>query len=389
MEFPPWENPELVRFASEAVERKTDHLKLAEKLAKGPFAKWRGQILDTIALVPKYRKKFRTNAFLVCDKLAFEQSTAADIGTYKAKLFPSTGNIDDLCCGMGGDSFFLPKTATVRGYDLSPERIAMYRFNTKAMGTERPAEIGDVRKIENRGEYFTIDSARREVLGDNQRNFSELAPSLSEILEIAKRYRGGMAKLPPGYPTNEFPADAEIAYLGSKSDCRECLVLFGELAKRPGKIRAVAVDEENCPREWTSSEVRELPVETLGKFIAEPIPVLVRSHLFSEIAIESSPGAGLISPGIAYVTSAAPLDPSAFRNYEILGSAPISTGKVKGLLKAHDVGKITLKKRGVEIVPEAEIKRLSPKGSKEAVLFYTRVKGEKTAILAVPVKGNL
>lgn len=384
----PWENPELFRFVAEALARKTEHLKLAELLAKSPFAEIRGKVLDYIALVPRYRKKFRTENFLACDRLALEQSTAADIGIYKAKLFPKASSIDDLCCGMGGDSFFLSKETEVRGYDLSPERVSMYRFNTRAMGFERTAEIADVRTIKNRGEYFTIDSARRERLGDNQRDFSELAPTFSEILEIAKRYRGGMAKLPPGYPTDEFPPDAEIAYLGSRNDCRECLVFFGEMARHPGRVRAVAIGENDEPREWLSetplSEISELPTGPLEEFIAEPIPVLVRSHLFSEIALKTSPTASLLSPGIAYATSSEPLDNFAFHNYRVLGRVPLSTGKVKALLKAHDIGKLTLKKRGVEIVPEAEIKRLSPKGSGEGILFYTRINGEKTAILAVP-----
>ncbi len=385
----PWDNPELFRFVAEAIEAKTEHLKLSERLAKGPFAEIRGKVLDYIALVPRYRKKFRTKGFLACDRLALEQSTAADIGIYKAKLFPEDCSIDDLCCGMGGDSFFLSEKAKVRGYDLAPERVAMYRFNTKAMGIERTAEIADVRTVENRGEYFTIDSARRERLGDNQRNFSELAPAFSEILEIARHYRGGIAKLPPGYPTGEFPPGAEIAYLGSRNDCRECLVFFGEMARHPGKVRAVAIGESDEPYEWLSeaplSEISELPTGPLGNFLAEPIPVLVRSHLFSTIARKISPTASLISPGIAYVTSASPLDAPAFRNYRVLGSVPLSTSKVKALLKAHDIGKLTLKKRGVEIVPEAEIRRLSPKGSREGVLFYTRTNGDKAAILAVPV----
>ncbi len=384
----PWENPELFRFVAEAIERKTDHLKLSELLAKSPFAEIRGKVLDYIALVPRYQKKFRTESFLACDRLALEQSTAADIGIYKAKLFPTSGSIDDLCCGMGGDSFFLSKETEVHGYDLSPERVSMYRFNTKAMGVERKAEIADVRTIKSRGEYFTIDSARRKILGDNQRNFSELAPAFSEILEIAKRYRGGMAKLPPGYPTDEFPPDTEIAYLGSRSDCRECIVFFGEMARHPGRVRSVAIGEDDAPREWLSetplSEISELPTGPLENFLAEPIPVLVRSHLFSMVARKISKSANLLSPGIAYVTSASPLDASAFRNYRVLGSVPLSTSKVKALLKAHDIGKLTLKKRGVEIVPEAEIRRLSPRGSREGVLFYTRINGDKTAILAVP-----
>lgn len=385
----PWDNPELFRFVDEAIRQNTDHLKLSELLAKSPFAEIRGKVLDYIALVPKYRKKFQTEAFLACDRLALEQSTAKDIGTYKAKRFPKTGSIDDLCCGMGGDSFFLPKETEVRGYDLSPERVAMYRFNTRAMGFERKAKIADVRSIENRSEYFTIDSARREKLGDSQRNFSELTPTFSEILEIAELYRGGIAKLPPGYPTKEFPADVETAYLGSRNDCRECLVLFGEMMRHPGKVRAVTIDASGEAHEWLSdfslSEMPELSTGPLREFIAEPIPVLVRSHLFSEIALKTSPTASLLSPGIAYVTSSEPLDRSAFHIYRVLGCVPLSTGKVKALLKANNIGKLTLKKRGVEIVPEAEIKRLSPKGSGEGILFYTRINGEKTAILAVPV----
>lgn len=385
----PWDNPELFRFVDEAIRQNTDHLKLSELLAKSPFAEIRGKVLDYIALVPKFRKKFQTKAFLACDRLALEQSTAKDIGTYKAKLFPKASSIDDLCCGMGGDSFFLSTETEVRGYDLSPERVDMYRFNTRAMGFERKAKIADVRSIENRSEYFTIDSARREKLGDSQRNFSELTPTFSEILEIAEHYRGGIAKLPPGYPTEEFPADVETAYLGSRNDCRECLVLFGEMMRHPGKVRAVAIDASGEAHEWLSdfslSEMPELSTGPLREFLAEPIPVLVRSHLFSEIALKTSPTASLVSPGIAYVTSSTPLDKFAFHNYRVLGSVPLSTGKVKALLKAHDIGKLTLKKRGVEIVPEAEIKRLSPKGSEEGILFYTRINGEKTAILAVPV----
>ncbi|MBP5247540.1 MAG: hypothetical protein J6Z31_06740 [Fibrobacter sp.] len=385
----PWEDAEFARFVNEAVQKKTDVLKLAEKLAKSPFADLRGQILDYIALVPKFRKKFGTEALLACDKLALEQSTAADIGKFKALLFEKATSIDDLCCGMGGDSFFLSKEIPVRGIDLSEERVAMYRFNTRALGAPREGILADIRTLEKRNDFFTVDPARRAKDGDNQRNFSELTPTFAEVLELSKLYKGGMAKLPPGYPTEEFPADVEVIYLGAKNDCRECLVLFGQLAENPGKTRAISIDSAGNAHSWTSedasSTAKELPVGELGAYIAEPIPVLVRSHLFAEVALREAPRARLISAGIAYATNEAPLDPNAFHNFRILGSTPISTGKVKKLLKEFDVGKLTLKKRGVEIVPEAEIKRLAPKGKREAILFYTRVAGEKTAILAESV----
>ena len=386
MQSIPWEDVEFARFVNEAVQKKTDVLKLAEKLSKSPFADLRGPILDYIALDPKYRKKFGTEALLACDKLALEQSTASDIGIFKARLFEKATSIDDLCCGMGGDSFFLSKEIPVRGVDLSEERVAMYRFNTRALGAPREAILADIRTLEKRNDFFTVDPARRAKEGDNQRNFSELTPTFAEVLELSKLYKGGMAKLPPGYPTEEFPAAAEVIYLGAKSDCRECLVLFGELARNPGKTRAIAIDSQGNAHSWISSDAtstgKELPLGKISAYIAEPIPVLVRSHLFAEVALESAPDAHLISSGIAYAASDSPLDSEAFHNFRVLGCTPLSTGKVKKLLKEFDVGKLTLKKRGVEIVPEAEIKRLAPKGKREAILFYTRVLGEKTAILA-------
>lgn len=381
----PWNDPDLVRFVEEAVQDKTDVLKLSEALSKGRFADIRGEILDYIALVPKYRKKFDTEAFLACDRLALEQSTAEDIGNFKAGLFRGAASIDDLCCGMGGDSFFLPKEALVRGFDLSESRAEMYRFNTSAMGCRRDAFVTDGRALDARGEFFTIDPARRKSEGDNQRNFSELTPTLPEIVEISNHYKGGMAKLPPGFPTAEFPENAEAVYIGAMNDCRECLLLFGDLAKNPGKTSAVAIDRNKTPHAWTqeeSSKPEELPVGPLSAYIAEPIPVLIRSHLFAETAKRLSPDAHLISPGIAYVSTAEQLRSEAFRNFRVLGCTGLSTGKVKRLLREHGIGRLTLKKRGVEIVPETEIRRLSPKGDREGVLFYTRIAGEKAAILA-------
>jgi hypothetical protein len=58
------------------------------------------------------------------------------------------------------------------------------------------------------------------------------------------------------------------------------------------------------------------------------------------------------------------------------------------MLKKHGIGKLTLKKRGVEIIPEEEIKRLKPKGKNEGVLFYTRIAGEKTALLTKRISGS-
>ena len=419
-------------FIEEALTRKWDALQVSTALHKAGYSNEdRAAIMDYMALVPKFREKFcsdkNTNGktargmFLLCDKLALEQSTAQDIGRWKANLWPR-GNgapgegakVYDLCCGMGGDSFYLPASLQLTGVDLDENRLVMYRHNMQAFGKAASTKCADVRSIEG-ADYFTIDPARRAIEGENQRDLRNLTPTLEEVVEISKHYRGGMAKLPPGYPPADIPDGTEILYLGGHSDCRECLVLFGEHAKNPDTIRAVIIDKNGeTVAEWarkrdrsletldddlqekldrndslegkdrtyrTATSRSDLPLGGIGKYIAEPAPVLIRSRLFSDAALAHDPDAHLISEGIAYVSSDKMLPAPAFTSYEILAHAEIATGAVRSMLKEHDIGKITLKLRGVKLDPDAETKRLKPKGKNSAILFYTRFRGEKIAIL--------
>ncbi len=424
-------SPQVLEFIRNALKRKMDALQVSTALSKAGYSNEdRATIMDYMALVPKFRDKFfeeesRKGKFLLCDKLALEQSTAQDIGRWKAALWPHEGSVNDLCCGMGGDSFFLPAGLKVTGVDLDENRLAMYRHNLQAFGKDVSTKCADVREVagnnvptgSNSADFFTIDPARRAIEGENQRDLRNLTPTLEEVVEISKHYKGGMAKLPPGYPPAEIPDSTEILYLGGHSDCRECLVLFGELVKHPDTVRAVIVDKAgNTEAEWTRKRDRtletldeelqekldrndslegkdrtyrtatsrsDLPLGEIGKYIAEPAPVLIRSRLFSDAALAHDPSAHLISEGIAYVSSDKPLPAPAFTSYEILAHAEIATGAVRSMLKAHDIGKITLKLRGVKLDPDAETKRLKPKGKNSAILFYTRAYGEKIAILTI------
>ena len=438
-------------FIKLATKKKLDALQVSTQLAKEFSNEERAAIMDYMALVPKFREKFgiESTAFLLCDKLALEQSTAQDIGRWKATLWECARQtnknssegapvVHDLCCGMGGDSFFLPKELTAIGVDLDENRLAMYRYNSSVMRGVSPEAsnahtiLADVREVakendsknatltRSKADYFTIDPARRAIEGENQRDLRNLTPTFEEVIEISKHYKGGMAKIPPGYPISEIPRGTEILYIGQRTDCRECLVLFGELAQNPDHVCAVMVDKTgNEIANWTfardekrearneseqsqydhnyelegrdrvyrtSSSESDLPLGGISKFIAEPAPVLLRSHLFGVVALAHDETTHLISPGIAYVTSEKPLPAPAFANYEILESSEISTGAVRAMLKSHDIGKLTLKLRGVKVDPDQEIKRLKPKGKNSATLFYTRLDGEKIAILANPVK---
>lgn len=412
-------------FIEEAFSKRLDALQVSTRLAKEGFSnEERAAIMDYMALVPKFRDKFfddkeRKGKFLLCDRLALEQSTAKDIGRWKANLWPSEGSVNDLCCGMGGDSLFLPESLKITGVDLDENRLAMYRYNMQTVGKNTDTLCADVRSVDNSADYFTIDPARRAIEGENQRDLRNLTPTLEEVVEISKRYKGGMAKFPPGYPPAEIPDGTEILYIGGHGDCRECLVLFGNLARNPDTVRAVIVNKSGeTEAEWsrkrdrssetlddelqekldkndslegkdrtyrTATSKSDLPLGEISLFISEPAPVLIRSHLFNAAALAHAPKAHLISEGIAYVASEKTLPAPGFACYEVIAHAEIATGAVRAMLKEHEIGKITLKLRGVKLDPDAEIKRLKPKGKNSAILFYTRAYGEKVAILAKKV----
>ncbi len=416
-------------FIRDAFKRKLDALQISTALSKAGYSnEERSTIMDYMALVPKIKDKFGSEE-LLCDKLALEQSTAQDIGRWKANLWPAdseVGNagatVHDLCCGMGGDSFFIPASFKIVGVDLEENRLAMYRHNMATFGKAAEALCADVREVasrnssaENPATFFTIDPARRAQEGENQRDLRNLTPTLEEVIQISKHYQGGMVKLPPGYPPAEIPDGTEILYLGGHSDCRECLVLFGTLAKHPDTVRAVMVDKAgNALAEWsrprdrsqetlddefqekldrndslegkdrtyrTATSRNDLPIGDIAEYISEPAPILIRSHLFSIAAQAQDPEVHLISEGIAYVASNEPLPAPGFTCYQVIAHSEISTGAVRAMLKEHDIGKLTLKLRGVHLDPDAEIKRLKPKGKNSAILFYTRKAGEKIALL--------
>ncbi|MDR2553818.1 MAG: class I SAM-dependent methyltransferase, partial [Fibromonadaceae bacterium] len=242
-------------------------LKLSEKLSEKFNAQERHALLHYLEILPKIREKFCLQKIdLICDRLAYEQATARDISEYKAKLWQSGTKIMDLCCGMGGDSFWLPAGIAASGVDIAPERVLMFNENMERLGLPHRAVLQNALEVAG-GDFFCIDPARRGGLN----------PNFENVLELSKKFCGGMVKLPPAYDENELPKESDVLYLGNASDCRECLMLSGVFGKR--MIRAVAVCKDKT-FEWQceKSELQNinLEVKKLGNFILEPNPVLVR-----------------------------------------------------------------------------------------------------------------
>ena len=73
------------------------------------------------------------------------------------------------------------------------------------------------------------------------------------------------------------------------------------------------------------------------------------------------------------------------RWFEIIEERPFRTKSLRAALRERDLGTLTVKKRGVDIVPERLIAQLKATGSIPATLLLTRVDGKGRAFWVRPI----
>jgi hypothetical protein len=95
-------------------------------------------------------------------------------------------------------------------------------------------------------------------------------------------------------------------------------------------------------------------------------------------------GGGLLDEHIAYVTADEAFRTPFARSYRVLEEVPYREKPLKAALRERSIGSLTIKKRGVEVVPEHLRKRLDLRGDNTATLVMTRVAGAGTALLVEP-----
>ena len=121
------------------------------------------------------------------------------------------------------------------------------------------------------------------------------------------------------------------------------------------------------------------PVGPVGDWLHEPDPAVIRSGLVSLVAHDLR--AVLVDPTIAYLTSAAPASLPWVRSYRVDEVLPFNLKKLRALLRTRGVGRVTVKKRGSPIEPEALVRQLRGPGSRSAVVVVTRVAGAPTVLI--------
>jgi SAM-dependent methyltransferase len=316
-----------------------------------------------------------------------EQASRATVAAHRARRYEGAagaeGLVADLCCGIGSDLAALASAAggRVLGVDRDPVTAAVAGANVTALQVDHvEVQCADVTGLALDGVTAAfVDPSRR---GDGRRRFDPAAysPPFDFVTELAARVPATGAKVAPGIPHAALPLAAEAEWVSERGDVLECALWFGPLAQ-PGVRRRATLLPSGAT--LVGDTARPVPTGPVRRYLLEPDGAVIRAGLVAEVAALT--GGSLLDPTIAYIAADDPAGTPFARCYEVRDTLPFQLKRLRALLRARGVGRLTIKKRGTAVEPSELRHRLDLSGDREATLVLTRVAGRQTALLVDPV----
>ncbi|MEV8337160.1 class I SAM-dependent methyltransferase [Leucobacter sp. NPDC077196] len=350
-------------------------------------------LLTQARLREKARAKFGSLAReLLFTPAALEQATRIAIAHGHAARFRDAGcdRVADLGCGLGTESIALLT------YGLAPvaveldaftARIAAHNLARVAARNGVPSPVvasGDAAAFDlSAVDGAFLDPARRTTGHHNTRRIAspdDYSPSLDFAYGIAERLPTGV-KLGPGLDRDLIPEDAEAQWVSVDGHVVETALWFGAVA-RPGVSRAALVHRGDETHEMTAAaDASDVDVRPMGEYLYEPDGAVIRARLIGALA--ETLGAGMMSPGIAYLTADASISTPFAQVFRVLERLPVKEKDLRKALAARGIGSLEIKKRGADVDPAALRARLRLRGREHATLVLTRdADGRHCALLA-------
>ena len=318
-----------------------------------------------------------------------EQATRARVAGHRAARTAAAApaGVVDLGCGIGGDLVALARAGlTVAGVDLDPVRVAVARANLAELGLPGAVEVADATTLDlSPFDVAFVDPARRGGAGRTFRP-EEWAPSwtfVEGLLTSAGRPHA-VVKAAPGIGHHLVPPGVEAEWVSERGEVKEAVLWSPGLATCARRATVIAaaglatLTEDDDP--WRGGA---RPVRGVGEFLLEPDGAVVRAGLVTAVA--AAVDGGLVDEHIAYVTADEAFHSPLARSYRVLEELPYREKQLRAALRERGIGRLTVKKRGVDVVPEQLRRRLALRGDAEATIVLTRVAGEGTALLVEPL----
>lgn len=369
--------------------------------------------LNQVLLRRRGRAKFGDRAermYFTPDGL--EQSTRRVVADYRAERTAAVADTvldgavaGDLCCGVGADLLALAERGVpVEGVDADPLTVAVARANIAALGLGDLARVreGDAAGVAP-GAYPLLfcDPARR---GGRGRVFDPAAysPPWDVAVRLAEGSGAACLKAAPGLPHEAIPEGASAEWISVDGELKETVLWFGAAADGPRR-RATVLPEKRAGGDGGSPAPRAAPRpgdggrrvgavqidEHLGlgpapvaparRYLYDPDPAVVRSHLVAEAAARVD--GALLDERIAYFTADRAVFSPLWRVLEVTEVMPFSLKRLRSALRAQGAGTVTVMKRGSAVDTEKLRRDLRASGPESATVVLTRIGERPVALL--------
>ncbi|NIS79968.1 MAG: SAM-dependent methyltransferase [Anaerolineales bacterium] len=357
----------------------TDFLPLYQRLSRRFPAELARAAIDQVLLRERARAKFSNPQCMYFTRQALEQATPEPVAIYRATRLTDFPLLFDLGCGIGGDTLSLAQTAPVVAVDQDRLRLLLLKANARGLGIEdriKPV-CGNLLKpawwFPDKTAVF-FDPSRRA--GARRRvSVKDYRPPLHSVLTQLESLDAVAVKVSPAVAWDEIDAlDCEIEFVSLNSELKEATLWFRALMT--ARRRATILPG---PHSLTGLQEPDLDVVPPQRYLYEPDPAILRARLVRTLGAQLN--ASLIDMTISLLTTNKLLFTPFARTYRVLEVLPFGLKRLRAVLRARDVGTVTLKKRGSAVDTSLFLRQLKLRGENQAIVLLTRVRRRHVSIL--------
>lgn len=354
-----------------------DSVKVANSLRKEVSAERSMFILAQAELQIRARKKFTLADSMLFTRVGLEQSTSETIAKFKRGRLSKNEPVLDICCGIGGDAIGFSDLPQLSIIDQDETTLAYARHNLEVYGTSFAspgvtAVAQPFSETQIPPEAFVHIDPDRRVSGRTVRveNFS---PSLDAIMSRLAPDQSACIKLAPATRLETvINRPHQRHWIGHQRECKQQLLwLSSDLETQPAN-RITLVDREGGTADLEIAEVHERRiVSPMGEFIYEPHAAILAADLVDSVAKQFQ--LGRLSVGSVYLTGGAMERSEFLAGFRLIEQCSMKPKKIQAALKAHDIGVVEWKNRGVDADAVSRAKKVRTSGSQKGTAILTRL----------------
>ncbi|ASR37610.1 SAM-dependent methyltransferase [Prauserella marina] len=323
-------------------------------------------VLETVVLRRKAHGKMDNAERWLFEGDALQQASAAPVARHRARRLADR-RVHDVTCSIGADLVELARTASAcAGSDLDAVRLAMAAHNCAVEEVAPELAVADALRPVSGDAVVVADPARRDASGRRMWRGTDFVPSLDELAAVYVD-RDLVVKTAPGINVETVPWAREIELVSLEGQVREACLWSEGLATVSRRASVLKADGT----QWTitDAESDDAGAGEPGEWIIDPDGAVVRAGLVRHYAARH--GLWQLDERIAYLTGDTP--PPGVRAFRVREFETYGEKTLRAALRRHDIGRVEILVRGLDVDPNALRRRLKPKGEGEASVVLTRI----------------